>query len=207
MTDRGSMRALSRDRRGQMPFSLIAIVLIIVSSLSAALIADLRNGSQEVGLTVGEVERMVELSDDAKEQVQDLAWRSLLISCGGDPINESAMTSRFHSDLEGRISSSFPVTRSGFTVKANVSGVKLSFMLLPLDQSLTVEKFTDKYVPAYVGLTGSIMVQVSSDNGNLSREYLIEDQGKVPWPLLNDRMKGFERAVSNDLGDLDSMVN
>ena len=201
------MRALSRDRRGQMPFSLIAIVLIIVSSLSAALIADLRNGSQEVGLTVGEVERMVELSDDAKEQVQDLAWRSLLISCGGDPINESAMTSRFHSDLEGRISSSFPVTRSGFTVKANVSGVKLSFMLLPLDQSLTVEKFTDKYVPAYVGLTGSIMVQVSSDNGNLSREYLIEDQGKVPWPLLNDRMKGFERAVSNDLGDLDSMVN
>ena len=49
---------MSRDRRAQMPFSLIAVVLIIVSSLSAALIADLRDGSQEVGLTVEEIERM-----------------------------------------------------------------------------------------------------------------------------------------------------
>ena len=201
------MRVLSRDRRGQMPFSLIAIVLIILSSLSAALIADLRDGTQEVDLTVEEIERMVELSDDAREQVRDLAWRSLLISCSGDPMNESAMITRFHRDLEERIGSSYPVSRSGFTIEANVSGVKLSFMRLPLDQSLAGDKFTDKYVPAYVGLTGSFSVRISSTNGNLSREHSLGDQGKVPWPLLNDRMKGFERAVSGGLGDLGSMVN
>ena len=64
---------MSRDRRAQMPFSLIAVVLIIVSSLSAALIADLRDGSHEVGLTVEEIERMNE-RPSTPEQVQEMAW-------------------------------------------------------------------------------------------------------------------------------------
>ena len=198
---------MSRDRRAQMPFSLIAIVLIIVSTLSAALIADLRDGSQEVSLTREEIERMDELSSNAQEQVQEMAWQSLLAACTGDSLNESAISSRFQRELGGRIISSYPISRSGMGVEANVSGVKLSFLRLPLDQDLAGEMFTDKYVPAYIGLAGSIVIRVSSSNGNLSRDYLVEDQGKVPWPLLNDRMKGFERSVSDGLGDLSSMVN
>jgi hypothetical protein len=190
-----------------MPFSLIAIVLIVVSSLSAALITDLRDGSQQVSLTREEIERMDELSLNAQEQVQEMAWQSLLAACTGDPLNESAMSLRFQRELGGRIISSYPISRSGMSVEANVSGVKLSFLLLPLDQDIAGERFTDKYVPAYLGLTGSIAIKVSSANGNLSRDYPIEDQGKVPWPLLNDRMKAFERAVSDGLGDLSSMVN
>ncbi|MHC1709229.1 MAG: lamin tail domain-containing protein [Methanomassiliicoccales archaeon] len=207
MTERGSTRALSRDRRAQMPFSLIAIVLIIVSSLSAALITDLRDGSQEVSLTREEIERMDELSLDAQGQVQEMAWRSLLSACTGDSLNESAISSRFERELGQGIDSAYPISRSGMDVEANVSGVKLSFLRLPLDQDLAGDIFTDKYVPAYIGLAGSIIIKVSSANGNLSRDYPVEDQGKVPLPLLNDRMKGFERSVSDGLGDLSSMVN
>ncbi len=198
---------MSRDRRAQMPFSLIAVVLIIVSSLSAALIADLRDGSQEVGLTVEEIERMNELSIDAREQVQGMAWQSLLAACAGDPLNEDAMSSRFDGELAQRIMSGYPITRSGMNVEVNVSGARLSFIRLPLDQDLAGDNYTDKYVPAYVGLAGSMSVKVSSESGNLSRDYPMEDQGKVPWPLLNDRMRGFEKAVSGGLGDLASMVN
>ena len=198
---------MSRDRRAQMPFSLIAIVLIIVSSLSAALIADLRESSQEAGLTLDEIKRMDEMSLDARDQVQEMAWQSLLSACAGDPLNESVMSSRFQMELEGRMTSVFPVSRSGMVVDVNASGVRLSFVRLPLDQDLAGERFTDKYVPAYVGLAGSVMVNVSSDNGDLGRDYPVEDLGKVPWPLLNDRMKGFETAVSDGLGDLTSMVN
>lgn len=207
MTERGSIRVLSRDRRAQMPFSLIAIVLIIVSSLSAALIADLEEGSQEVGLTSEEIERMDELSMEAREQVQEMAWQSLLSACTSDPLNESAISSLFSHELERRAISSYPIVRSGMTIKANASKVMLSFMRLPLDQDLAGDKFTDKYVPAYVGLAGLISVRVSSANGNLSRDYPVQDQGKVPWPLLNDRMSGFEMSVSDGLGDLASMVN
>ena len=207
MTERGSMPAFSRDRRGQMPFSLIAIVLILVSSLSAALITDLRDGSREVDLTLEEIGRMEELSTNAQEQVQEMAWQSLLATCTGESLNESAMSSLFHRELEGRLGPRFPDHRSGLTVETNVSGVQLSFMRLPLDQGSGEDKFTDKYVPAYVGLSGSIIVKVFSANGNLSRELPIEDQGKVPWPLLKDRMEGFESSVSGGLGNLGSMVN
>lgn len=198
---------MSRDRRAQMPFSLIAIVLIIVSSLSTAVIADLRDGSDEAGITSEQIGRMDELSTYAREQLQGMAWQSLLAACTGDPLNESAMCLRFESELEARAKSNYPFSASGMTVEANVSGVRLTFIRLPLDQDLAGEDFTDKYVPAYVGLTGSISVKVSSSNGNLSRDYPVEDQGKVPWPLLNDRMNSFERAVSDGLGDLGSMVN
>lgn len=197
---------MSRDRRAQMPFSLIAIVLIIVSSLSAALISDLRDGSQDIELTREEIERMDELSLDARGQVQGMAWQSLLNACTGDALNESAIIDRFQRELGSRISSSYPSSRSGMDVMVNASEVRPSFLRLPLDQDLAGEGFTDKYVPAYVGLTGSITVRVSSVNGNLSRDYPVLDQGKVPWPLLNDRMKSFERSVSDGLGDLSSMV-
>ncbi len=190
-----------------MPFSLIAVVLIIVSTLSAALIVDLDNGSQEAGLTAEEVLRMDGLSIDANEQVQEMAWQSLLTVCAGEPLNESDMSSRFDHGLGERIRSSYPQFRSGMVLEANVSGVRLSYIRLPLDQELAGDGFTDKYVPAYVGLTGSISVMVSSPNGNLSRDYPVDDQGKVPWPLLNDRMGAFERAVSDGLGDLSSMVS
>ncbi len=198
---------MSRDRRAQMPFSLVAIVLIIVSSLSAALISDLRDGSNEVSLTREEIERMDGLSSDAQAQVQGMAWQSLLAASAGDSLNESAITSGFQRELGLRIASSYPKSRSGMDVEANVSEIRLSFLRLPLDQDLADERFTGKYVPAYVGLSGSISVKVSTANGNLSRVYPVEDQGKVPWPLLNDRMNGFQRSVSDGLGDLTSMVN
>lgn len=207
MTEKGSLRSLSLDRWAQMPFSLIAIVLIIVSSLSAALIADLHEGSQTAGLTTEEIERMAQLSLETREQVQELAWQSLLAACTGDNLNESGMSSRFKRQLDNGVISGYPMARSGMVVGVNVSGVKLAFMRLPLDQDLAGGNFTDKYVPAYLSLAGSMSVKVASDHGNLSRNYPVEDKGKVPWPLLNDRMNGFESSVSDGLGDLGSIVN
>ena len=190
-----------------MPFSLIAIVLIVVSSLSAALISDLRDGAQEVSLTREEIERMDEISSHAREQIQEMAWRSLLTACTGDALNESAITSRFQRELGSTVASISPRAGFGMELKANVSEVQLSFLRLPLDQDFAGGNFTDKYVPAYIGLAGSISVRVTSANGNLSRVYPVEDQGKVPWPLLNDRMEDFERSVSDGLGDLSSLVS
>jgi len=198
---------VSRDRRGQMPFSLIAIVLIVVSSISAAVVIDLREGSREVDLSLEEIGRMGDMSADAREQVQEMAWQALMASCSGGSINESAMSSLFQHELGDRLMTRFPNSRSGMVVETNVSGVRLSFMRLPLDQDFEGDELMDEFVPAYVGLTGSVAVKVASANGNLSRDYPIEDQGKVPWPLLQDRMEGFERAVSGGLGDLGSMVN
>ncbi len=198
---------MSRDRRAQMPFSLIAIVLIIVSSLSAALISDLRDGSHEVSLTREEIELMDEASSEAQRQVQGMAWQSLLAACTGDSLNESAISSRFQRELGPMVASINPRSRSGMDVEVNVSEVRLSFLRLPLDQDVAGGEFTDKYVPAYVGLAGSIAIKISSANGNLSRDYPVEDQGKVPWPLLNDRMNDFEGSVSDGLGDLSTMVS
>ncbi|NLX48068.1 MAG: hypothetical protein GXY70_07885 [Euryarchaeota archaeon] len=190
-----------------MPFSLIAIVLIIVSSLSAVLIGEMHGGSQEVGLTMDEIERMGDLSNDACEQVQEMAWQALLATCAGGSINESEMSSRFHRELENRLYSCYPCSRSGLTVDTNATGVRLSFLRLPLDQEMAGESFTEQYVPAYIALAGTIGVRVSSSNGNLSRDHAVEDRGKVPWPLLRDRMDRFEGSVAGGLGDLGSMVN
>ena len=92
-----------------------------------------------------EIERIDELSSDSQDQVQEMSWQSLLSACNGDYLNESAISSRFQRDLVGRIVSNYPLSRSGLSVEANVSGVMLSFLRLPLDQDLAGEGFTDKY--------------------------------------------------------------
>ena len=190
-----------------MPFSIIALALIVTSSLSIVLLSEIEDGATDIGLTMDEIDEMAALSASARQKTEGLAWQALLTTCAGDTVNESAMVERFNHQLSALMASEFPIVRSGLTAEVNVSGVHLTFMRLALDPGDSPASIVGTYIPAYVGAEGNITIKVISKDGNLTRDYPLKGLGQVPWPLLKDRMDSFEREVNDGLGDLSSMVN
>lgn len=201
------MNKIPRDDRAQMPFALVALILILISSLSAALTVDLREGSRSAELTVEEIMRMEELAIDAKAQAEGIAWQALLSTCTGELSNESTLTSAFRRELDGKVITVFPKIRNGLRAAVDVSGIELTFLRLPLYEGTTDASLYDSFIPAFVGLSGTIGTNISSVNGHIETSHRVNVSGMVPWPLLRDRMDRFENSVTGDLGDLSSMVN
>jgi len=198
---------LPKDRRGQMPFSMVAVVLIVISSFSAVLLTDLRDSSEQVGLAIEEVEEMGRLSEEGGHRVEDLSLQALLTTCAVGSLNESSMVSTFRKELDRAVQNAFPLVRSGYLVEANASMVHLSFLRYPMAEAESECGYAGSFVPAYAGLCGTVQIKVSSENGDLTRTHNIENTAKVPWPLLMDRMQKFERSVSDGLGTLSSITN
>lgn len=187
-----------------MPFSLIAIVLVLLSSLSAALVMDVREASDGVELTTEELERMDDLSQTARRDVENIAFQAVIGACSGDTSNETKLSSTFDKLLSSSISSSYPKMGGGHRTDVNVTGVRLSFLRLSLSDG--GEGWEGTYIPAYIGICGRFQVRVGSEDGNLTRNYTVTTDTKVPWPLLNDRMSSFSSSVSDGMGELSSMT-
>jgi hypothetical protein len=187
-----------------MPFSLIAIILVLLSSISAALITDLRDKSDGAELTMEGLERMDELSQEARDDVEGIAFQTVLGICSGDTSNESRLVTSFETRLSNVISDQYPQSTDGHLIEVDASGIHLSFLRLSLSDN--GEGWEGTYIPAYIGLCGRFQVKVGTDDGNLTRNYTVATDTKVPWPLLNDRMESFSSSVSDNMGDLSTMT-
>lgn len=207
MIDKRASLEPHMDRKGQMPFSLVAVILILVSSFSAVLLADLHDGCENSGLEAEDLREMVELGEEARLKVEDLCLQALLDSSTGAAGNETSMSQGFKELLEVAVEGAFPYQRSEFTVHVDVSRIGLSFLRLPLAESEADDSYSGAFIPAYVGLTGTVCTRVASEDGNLTKVQEVRSPAKVPWPLLMDRLESFEGSVSNGLGTLSSLTN
>ena len=205
MIRKSSSRRHPADQRGQMPFSMVAVVLILISSISALMLTDLQDSSEQAGMAVEQLQEMGDLSDEARRMVEDLSFQALLAACSAGPLNESSMDIRFREELDRSVQNAFPLARSGFMVEVDTSGVDFAYLRLPLVEA--EGGHSGSFIPAYAGLCGSVLVKGTAKNGNLTKTLDVEDRAKVPWPLLVDRMQSFERSTSDGLGTLSSITN
>jgi len=186
---------------------MIAIVLVVLSSLSALAMSDLNDRSENVDLTVEELEEMNDLSLSAKVKIDMLAFQAVVRSCSGDTTNECKMRSGFISELDRSAHGVYPQERGNYRIEVNISDIRLSFLRLSLSNCVDLgEGWQGEFVPAYVGLNGNFEVKVSTNDGNLTRVFPASNDVKVPWPLLKDRMAAFDSTVGNGLGDLTCMA-
>ena len=175
-----------------MPFSIIAILLILVSTLSAAVIADMNEKSAQAEMTEDDVQEMLDISMDVDDTVNNMAFKALVDCCLGDTVNESQMVNSFVSSLSSRLSSAYPLNRAGFLIDVNASAVRLSFLRLPLSDIGGPEgKWQGEFVPAYVGLIGKFEVSVSADHGRLTRNYSVTDEVNGSLAITERSPRGF----------------
>jgi hypothetical protein len=207
MNSPSSPRKIGHDDKGQMPFSLIAVLLIIASSLSVAALGDVLEKSEGIELSIEEMENMVDLSQESRCHLDQMAVQAMLGCCEGRSSNESAMVSDFEDCLALSVSQTYPLDQGGYRVEVDVDQVRLSFLRLPLYDEVDGEDARSRtYVPAYLGPTGSYQVMVLCENGRLTRNYTVSEDVRVPWPLLRGRMEAFSSSISDGMGELSSLT-
>lgn len=175
------------DRRAQMPFAMIAVLLVVVGGSSVTIIG-LIEGSGGSAEAIGDdlegmqqafatVQRLVE--DGALSVLSDVSSRSAMG-------NLEDVQSAFQEGMVLWLEHYFPLR-----VGANMVTVLEHDLVLDIKHlSLLDGDDYSRSLPLYPMVSGSYRLQVSSEKGGMERSLDLDRCGISPLPFLMDRMEG-----------------
>lgn len=177
------------DRRAQMPFSVLAVLLLVVSSVSMALIYDASSPRAPSRLPQEKLEEMKAAMDTAVDDVVRIAYSSAIGSIRGSArLDSAALQENFLAAFNDSLAISYPVV-SGDIRSSVTHNVTLTFLLASLQESFArmgqeVSSWQGASVPAYFVLGGNYSLKVSCPQGELTRTVELDREVYVPLPLI-----------------------
>jgi len=182
-------RTLNSSRNAQMPFSIVAVLLLVLSGLSClALYQDGPEGPRPMSPET--VRALREVSVQASDDVARAVYAAALDAAGeARALNDTALQEAFLVALATRLSP-FPQERSGTVVAVESTDLELSVLHGSLEEDGSVSS-----VPAYLAVRGSFSVNVSRPDGFLVRVQELDGCLYLPLPLLLDRLARLEAAA------------
>ncbi|MDW5562841.1 MAG: lamin tail domain-containing protein [Methanomassiliicoccus sp.] len=196
------------DRRGQMPFSVIAVLLLVVSSASIALLYGLDAQKGSTRIPQERLEELKAAMDDAVENVVRLAYASAVDAVrGAEQFNRTALQERFLNSLDESLARAYPSV-SGDIRSSVTHRLALTFLMASLQEAVAQEKdltWQGSSVPAYFVITGNYSLVVACPEGNLTRTVELDQDVFVPLPLLAYRLARMTAAAA-PLGEIESVV-
>ncbi|MFA7342371.1 MAG: hypothetical protein WCY65_04320, partial [Candidatus Methanomethylophilaceae archaeon] len=175
------------DRRAQMPFAMIAVLLVIVGGSSLTIIGLIEDSSGSAEAAGEDLEKMQQafatvqslLEDGAMSILADVSSRSAV---GGLEDVQLA----FQEGLDLWMEHYFPLRVGAYTVDILEQELVLDIRHLSL---LDGDDYS-RSLPLYPVVAGSYRVQVSSEKGGMERSLDMDRCGISPLPFLMDRMEG-----------------
>lgn len=198
------------DRRGQMPFSVIAVLLLVISSASVALMYGLDAQKGSARIPQEKLEDMKAAMDAAVEDVVRIAYSSAVGSISGTAqLNSAALQERFLSSFNDSLALAYPSV-SGDIRSSVVHNITLTFLYASLQEAFArhgedITSWQGSSVPAYFVITGNYSLKVSCPQGSLTRTVELERDVYVPLPLLSYKMERMSGAAS-PMGEIEGIV-
>ncbi|MBI0584737.1 MAG: lamin tail domain-containing protein [Methanomassiliicoccus sp.] len=198
------------DRRAQMPFSMIAVLLLVISSASVALVYGLDSLKESARIPTERLEDLKTAMDDAVDDVVRIAYSSAVESVRGTgKLNASELQERYLAALTSSLNAAYP-SRSGDILVSVAPALSLDFLLASLQESYSAHgddlaSWNGASVPAYFVINGNFSLEVACPEGKLTRTVEMEQDVHVPLPLLLyklDRLSG----ASAPRGEIESIV-
>ncbi len=196
--------------KAQMPFSIVAVLLLLLSSASIALIYGSDMQKERARIPQETLEDMMRAMDEGCEEVVRLAY-----SAAADTVlavrslNSTEVQERFVSALALSLETAFSSAEEGISVEVmpNLSLVYLDgCMADPLPQrSHGLSSSEMGSIPAYVALVGNYTIEVHCPQGMLTKTTELEQDIYIPMPLLAYRL-GQMSASMDCRGELESIV-
>jgi hypothetical protein len=192
-----------------MPFAIIAVLILVLSSTSIVLIYGVQFGHDYVPQKV-----MIELRRSlgtGSEQVKGIAYSAALTTISAvDDLNESDLSTAFRENLNDALRCAFPTDEGGVRVDVDASDVQLVFLRASLQESYArygedVSEWQGASLPTYFTLRGNYSVNASAAQGSLSKTYSLDQDIYVPIPLLLERLERIS-AAADPRGELESIV-
>jgi len=193
------------DRSGNMPFAVIAVTILLLSTAAASMLADYERNEDGISDTENGTVALQRSLDSISSYIdQELGVIILDISKDGTlgTLDERALV--FESRADSWLEWHFPMSSGGITAE-----------LVSHDLSLTAESMemigaegpVGGYVPAYLHGEGSVTVRVSSFFGGSTRDLSVSTDGSYALPLACEQGSLFERMVEGGGISLSQMIS
>jgi len=185
---------LKRDKAGQMAFSMVAVMILLVAGASVAVYGSSEVWRERSAADLATREKACqEAFDTVRESAYIVAWSQLNSS------NMDLDTARlsFLLAMNETIRSISPYRSGASLVTLNASRVDIGILTMP---ETSVMDSPD--IPAFFCITGNVQVNVTDGGGYLERESVIKEKMYLPVPLLSylsSRMKEATEGGSSAL--------
>lgn len=195
-----------------MPFSVAAVLLLVLSGFSIALIyqADLREDSNPIPLEIAR--EMSRTADEISFDLQEVAYSKAIDSVrSSNDINESAMMASFSSSFSEHVRMNYPRGVDGFLVRANTSNATLVFISACMEELYPELEgdyagYNITTVPAYFTITGNITIVVEGYGGMVIQRDDIHTDLYLPFPLLANRIDAIAEALSGSRCEFENII-
>jgi len=183
------------DRRANMPFSVLAVAILLMASVAGAVVADHSRSESGIEQTADSTAGLERSVDDIVSYVeQELGVIILDISRDGSLGTLEDRADEFERRAYTWTDERFPMRSGDITADLldRDFGLKAESMEM-LQNGEEVGGFT----PAYLRGTGSIDLKVHSDFGSSERSIEISTDGSYALPLASERGSVFERMAED----------
>ncbi len=210
-----SLDRLTKSKSGQMPFSLVAVLLLVFSSASVVLISGMNSRIGDDHPSSESLGEMKEAIDSAVLQIEQAAL-SIAVDVIGEirDLNESEMNRRFNSSLNEFIKDRYPILIGRHLIDINETSVSLSFLRMTMDELYPefvggpsgAFGWNRTTVPAYFSIYGTCKVSARGEDGFLVREREISEAIYLPFPFLTNRLQSFSDSVAGGRSEFENTV-
>ncbi|MDH7508549.1 MAG: lamin tail domain-containing protein [Methanomassiliicoccales archaeon] len=207
---------LRQSKTGQMAFSLIAVIILLIASASIALISNLEEKNNNQRMSVDAIQRLIQSADKVAKQLEQeayfLAVDAIKASVGRD---ENEINDLFTDYLRQYLNMTFPLLVGECQLHVRDLNVHLTFLKMSLQELYPVPidgntnystDWNGATIPAYFSLGGTYCIVANSTSGNIARNFVISRAIYLPFPFLYNRFESFSNAISGERSELENIV-
>lgn len=192
---------LRESRKGNVPFTLLAVTILLSVTAYGAVAESIRNAeSDSVSMSDG-VEALDRSVEDTRLFVERGLGEIIFSICTAETGHFDQRRESFESRSASWLDFQFPIYTSGVTVS-----------LLDYDIGLKTDTFRaggqagEGYVPSFLRASGTLSVELESEYGRSTRTLFVQTDGSCALPLTLEMGSLFENAVEGDGPILSQMV-
>jgi len=207
---------LCRSKKAQMPFSIVAVLILVLSSASIVLICGMNLRNETGSYSNESIGVLKSTSSKCSLEFEQAAY-VLAIDAIRDasPVNESALCGQFRMLLNSYIAQDYPRYVSGSKIDLNNTNITLIFLRMTMNElypelaspdTSDSLRWNGETIPAYFALSGSYEIVVKGSRGSLIKRYDLNKELHIPVPLLSNRLQAFSSALSGGRSEFENIV-
>ena len=198
-------RELRGSNKGNMPFALIAVALLLTTATFCVVYANIEQKEEEAESITAELNTI----DDAIAGTEDLIRTSLGniiydISADGNGGTLTERVKRFDSMEKSWFDSSFPRYERGFSVEIVEEDLDVDIQSMRVSSNDAV---SGKSVASYLRATGTVKAVFTGTAGSATKTLNITADGTSGLPFIVDCATKFELSTEGDASMLTQLVS
>jgi hypothetical protein len=198
-----------------MPFSMIAVILLILAGAGAALLYEVEESRFDRELDLSQLQELQNCAILESSELDQLACDiASEVTQSNGMNNESDLRSRFQIALLDEIRSTYPERHGDFTVRLVRCSLEIRILHLSMNDADVIKKSEMKEqlgtssvtLPVYVEIAGNYSLTIESQQGSITREFDVQRSIYDPTPFLANRLQIFQSMFEGGKNEIENLV-